>query len=241
VRSDLENVLGTLNSIMHAPSKQIEPGTAHLLETSVIIDRINHLSLELADKHNQLEKESRHDPLTGLPNRRYLDEYLVRICNLVDRGVGIRLAIVDVDNFKQVNDRYGHQAGDEILKQFAYSIKGVLRAADFACRYAGDEFCVIFVELESSRKTMQALKRLNKEFDKTQKKHSVTAGQLVTLSIGTISIKPRSGPEPEDIIRKADEALYAAKDSGRNRIVDYATLLKNGHSLKLVENSKAAD
>ncbi|MEM6615587.1 MAG: PleD family two-component system response regulator [Pseudomonadota bacterium] len=162
------------------------------------------------------------DGLTGLHNRRYMENHL---SNAVDetlaRGHSLALMLVDIDHFKSVNDTYGHDAGDEVLREFAARIRKNVRGADLACRFGGEEFVVVMPETDLYVAT-QVAERLRERV--AERPFGIEDGARhidVTISIG-ISIL--AGPEENGdvLLKKADLALYRAKRTGRNRVVSDA-------------------
>jgi len=145
-----------------------------------------------------------------------------RIQEEIERAVrynlNFTLLMLDIDHFKQVNDRYGHLAGDKILTKIAASIKKNTRNVDFACRYGGEEFAVILVEtgLQEALLTAERIKK-NIEHLNTNYKGDIIH---VTVSIGAVEF-PNSSKDVESLIHETDKALYRAKSKGRNRIVAY--------------------
>jgi diguanylate cyclase (GGDEF)-like protein len=224
IKHDLNQVLATLGSI-NKSTAALQPHAASLIESRKIIHKINLLMQKLATRQQQLATEARHDVLTDLPNRRYLEQYMKHLCSMVERGVGFRLAIVDIDNFKQINDKFGHEAGDRILKLFAECINAVVRTADFAARYAGDEFVLLFIEIAPTKKSLLALQRLTTLFETRQRERNILHGTVITVSIGTTRVSPGTTPVAAEILRQADSALYDAKSIGRDRIIEYDAML----------------
>ncbi len=159
------------------------------------------------------------DPLTGLYNRRYLESHLE---NLMERAAQdekpIGLMALDIDHFKNVNDTYGHAAGDEVLKEFATRVKRCVRFIDLAARMGGEEFVVIMPD--STRDTcLGVAERLREAI--AEAAVAVPDQEIeipITVSIG-VSISHGAGDNPAEILRRGDEALYAAKNSGRNKVV----------------------
>jgi two-component system cell cycle response regulator len=162
------------------------------------------------------------DPLTGLYNRRYMS---VHVGTLVDsaanRGKTISVLAVDVDHFKAINDTYGHDAGDEVLKELARRIKANIRNIDLACRIGGEEFIVALPETnaEVAYKVAERLRRSvsGKPFHAGPRAMALQ----ITVSIGVAELESAS-ETLEDIVRRADEALYRAKREGRNRVISEA-------------------
>jgi two-component system chemotaxis family response regulator WspR len=167
-----------------------------------------------------LENLSTTDGLTGISNRRRFDEFLGREWrrSMRDRSE-LSLLIIDIDYFKQFNDRYGHLSGDDCLKHVADALrKTVRRAGDLVARYGGEEFvCVLSGTgekgaLEVGRKVASEIAGLKIPHEGS------TVAEHVTVSIGVATEVPERGQEYSDLIRKADRSLYAAKQKGRNRV-----------------------
>lgn len=164
----------------------------------------------------QLQEQANRDPLTGLYNRRYLDDSLNReIARCLRQGDPLSLILIDLDHFKAVNDDYGHNAGDRVINQLAMVLTTLSRTSDIVCRFGGEEFLVVLpgTGLEAAEARAEEYRRLFKNtptsFDDTT--------LSVTLSAG-VACSYQELP-PEELIRQADEALYRAKEAGRNRVV----------------------
>jgi len=162
----------------------------------------------------QLIKLARVDALTGLPNRVQFDETLRQaIARSRRSGLAMALMYLDIDHFKTINDTYGHQAGDEALCEFSKRLSASVRKTDHVARLSGDEFVIIIEEMKSTeeaeivaRKVIQAM----------EVEFSLGGTQYqVTTSIG-IAILREDDAEPQSLLRRADQALYRAKKSGRN-------------------------
>jgi len=159
------------------------------------------------------------DALTGLHNRRYLDNHMkVLFARATARGRPLSVCITDIDRFKSVNDTHGHDAGDEVLKEVAARIRSTVRGADLACRFGGEEFVVVMPDTDSAAAALIA-ERLRNIIDQTPFVLKSTGASLnITASLGIAC--SRSGAEtPEQLLKQADRALYDAKNSGRNRVV----------------------
>jgi diguanylate cyclase (GGDEF)-like protein len=167
-----------------------------------------------------LRNQSIRDPLTGLFNRRYLEESLSRELHRANRtGRNIAVVMLDLDHFKRFNDTFGHQVGDILLKEVAGVIKGRVRAGDIACRYGGEEFSLILaeVDVDGAQKCVENIRRAIK--DLTLHHRGQTLG-TVSISAG-IAVYPVHGENSEDLMRGADEALYRAKKAGRDCVFVY--------------------
>ena len=175
-------------------------------------DRLRHnvqLSLEMAIT----------DQLTGLHNRRYMSRHLDTLMgNAKKNGRPLAFVIMDIDFFKQVNDTYGHDIGDEVLKEFAARINANVRGIDLACRYGGEEFVVAMPDTDMAF-AYSIAERLRQSIETTPVKISRDPGALnITISIG-IAQAEGEGDTAESLLHRADQALYRAKRDGRNRVV----------------------
>lgn len=158
-----------------------------------------------------------HDPLTGLSNRLLLGDRLDHAINHAKRfGKCIAAIFCDLDNFKPINDLYGHSVGDEVLKVLAARMKESLRKDDTVCRYGGDEFVVLVEELKSFEKLNIVVNRLEKALNEPIKidENVISTG----ASIG-IALYPNDAENAEELLRNADSAMYRAKSSGKNKVV----------------------
>ncbi len=195
-----------------------------------LIARIDlHLELvrlqeELIEKNRMLEELSVTDALTGLRNRRYLDEILRLDFVRAQRfGHPLALAMADLDHFKQVNDSYGHPAGDRVLRAVSEGLAGRLRASDVAGRYGGEEFLWILTGVPLSGARV-AVERWRSEVEDSPVTLEDGRTVEVSVSIGLASFRPEMR-DPSELVAAADAALYDAKAAGRNRVcVDPASV-----------------
>ena len=160
-----------------------------------------------------------HDPLTGLSNRLLLNDRLEHAINHASRfDKCIAVIFCDLDNFKPINDTYGHSVGDEILKGVAESLKDILRKEDTICRFGGDEFVILVEELRSFDYLEKVLEKIKSISHATFliEGHELSVG----MSIGA-AIYPNDGTTSDDLMRRADEAMYKAKKNGKNMIAYY--------------------
>ena len=176
---------------------------------------------EWQERAVQFQLMSITDPLTGLLNRRYLEERLTEELNRSKRySYSMSCLMVDIDDFKQYNDRNGHQAGDVALKITAHSLKAVLRSADIACRYGGEEFCILLPQTSVTEAGVIA-ERMRQKVTETDYPYGKSQPMgTVSISIG-ISTFARHIDTAESVIAAADRALYNAKRLGKNRIDFY--------------------
>ena len=183
--------------------------------------RILELEKSLKDAYEKIRILSITDKLTGCYNRTYMDEYLAKEITRAKRyGRPISLVMADIDHFKRVNDTYGHQAGDLILKDFAVSIKkGLRNDVDWIARYGGEEFLMVLPETDYNN-AMSSAERLRKIVaESTSSYNGIEIS--ITASFGVAGFSPLKSDETmthEAIIDRADKALYQAKNDGRNRV-----------------------
>jgi two-component system cell cycle response regulator len=159
------------------------------------------------------------DQLTGLHNRRYMSSHLDNLMGAAHRsGKPLAFVIMDIDYFKSVNDTYGHDIGDEVLREFAKRIGANIRGIDLACRYGGEEFVVVMPETDAAFAYAVA-ERLRKSIETTPIDITRAPGKLgITISIGIASSED-AADTADALLRRADQALYSAKRNGRNRVV----------------------
>ncbi len=173
----------------------------------------------LRESVNQTIELAVTDPLTGLNNRRYLDKHLQLLFDrAVARGRPLSVCVTDIDRFKVVNDTYGHDAGDDVLREFAARIRSTVRGADLACRFGGEEFVVVMPD--TSTETAAAVAERLRHIVESQPFHLKQSGAALTItaSLG-IASTIHGAASAEELIRQADRALYEAKHGGRNRVV----------------------
>jgi diguanylate cyclase (GGDEF)-like protein len=165
-----------------------------------------------------LREQSLRDPLTGLFNRRYMEESLDReIRRALREGYGLGVLMVDVDHFKRLNDAFGHAAGDQVLREIGHLLGTAVRGEDIACRYGGEEFVIILpkASLADTHRRAEALREGIKtlQFDEPMRHYPST-----TISVG-VAAYPEHGARADELILAADSALYRAKAEGRDRVV----------------------
>lgn len=172
----------------------------------------------LIESESTLREQSVRDHLTGLFNRRYLEETLEReLLRASRKGLSLGVIMLDVDGLKRCNDTWGHAAGDAVLRELGSFLLGHFRGEDVSCRYGGDEFVIILPDAsrKASYERAQHLCEHAKQFRLTFEENILEA---VTLSIG-VAVFPEHGSNNTAILRAADNALYHAKHEGRARVV----------------------
>ena len=173
-------------------------------------------ALEVQALQAELREQATHDALTGLYNRRYLEDTLSRELILARRkGHPVSIVMGDIDHFKAVNDRYGHLGGDEVLRSFGDLMKRHVRGSDIYCRYGGEEFLLVLPEMRKED-AFQRAEQLRSALAAAPVVHG-TSSIAVTASFG-IATFPCDGRSSDELISSADRALYEAKAAGRNRV-----------------------
>jgi len=179
-----------------------------------------HLALAVANLNlrETLRSQSIRDPLTGLYNRRYMEESLEReFRRALCKGLPLAVLMVDLDHFKRFNDSHGHEAGDAVLRKLAKVFHALIRTEDIVSRYGGEEFTLILPDtsLEAAHECATRLQMACREI---QVQHHEETLEGIRLSIG-VACYPQSGTTVEAILRSADSALYRAKEQGRDQVV----------------------
>jgi diguanylate cyclase (GGDEF)-like protein/PAS domain S-box-containing protein len=181
-------------------------------------ERLQTQLAEIASLHSQLHEQAIRDPLTGLFNRRYMSSILERETYRSERHQRpLSILMIEIDNFKRINDSFGHEAGDITLKAVAGLIQSNSRSDDVACRFGGDEFVLILSET-SLESAMVCAERLREATAFLQLAHEGQSINGLTLSIG-IAMFPQHGVNIISTLRAADIAMYQAKQTGKNRVM----------------------
>ena len=172
------------------------------------------LALSNIALREKLRTQSLRDPLTGLYNRRYMEDALDRYISLAERtGCATSVLMIDLDNFKMLNDTYGHAKGDAVLREVAAQLVGALRPSDVVARYGGEELMVILPNCGTQDAAAKA-ETLRLRIESLSEIH----GMPISASFGVASV-PETSTGVADVIPMADAALYAAKQEGKNRVV----------------------
>jgi diguanylate cyclase (GGDEF)-like protein len=181
-----------------------------------------------AHAHERLATQARTDPLTGLANRRFFDERLAQETDLANRHMrALSVMLVDVDHFKAINDRFGHATGDRVLVNLADSLRAVMRSGDLLARHGGDEMAMILPDCGAE----EAAHVVERMLAAIAQDTSLARRHGVSVSAGVAGHSP--GQSAEDLLRCADQALYRAKDEGRNQVVSYEPDMSERVGLRL--------
>jgi len=181
--------------------------------------KLGELQKELEAKNIELQRLSAIDGLTGIPNRRSFDEYITKEWGrAVREKTCLSLLLIDIDFFKKYNDGYGHQGGDDCLRKVATALADTMRrSSDMVARYGGEEFTVVLPNTDIGG-AMVIAEELRMAIETLALKHEFSdVADIVSISLGAAGIPPQCGGDATSLISLADEALYAAKDAGRNR------------------------
>jgi diguanylate cyclase (GGDEF)-like protein/PAS domain S-box-containing protein len=184
-----------------------------------------------------LRAQSVRDALTGLYNRRYLEEVLAREVRRAARGAqSLGIIMIDLDHFKNFNDTYGHDAGDAVLRETGSALAKSIRAEDFVCRFGGEEFVVILPTADLEATSARA-ERLRVKMRELTVLHQGKSMGMLTISVG-VAVFPEHGTSPKELMAAADAALYGAKHNGRDQVV--VASLKGAGEAAMQEAAKSA-
>ena len=209
---DLESVVGAL-----------QQETSQMLDRSrALEERLKSTTSEIDALRRNLEevrREAMTDALTGIANRKYFDIHLrTSVLHSMENGSPLSLVLVDIDHFKNFNDTYGHQTGDDVLRLVAHTLASNIKGRDTAARYGGEEFGVILPDtvLETARILSEKIRTSisSKRFRKKQTGEELSS---ITISLGVAQYRP--GEALVDFIQRADDGLYQAKRTGRNKVI----------------------
>ena len=217
--SSLEDLRPLLNDVINATHAMAEETALSREQLKTLQDKVLITEAELMQLHQELDSASalaRHDPLTSALNRKGLDEALVReVSSMRRKDLPLSVSLLDIDNFKKLNDRLGHDAGDGALVHLADVTRSTMRPSDTLARYGGEEFVVLMPDT-TLEQGIEAMTRLQRELTRA----IYLSGKdkiLITFSAGVAQLAP---DEPgADAIRRADQAMYLAKRAGKNRVM----------------------
>lgn len=181
--------------------------------------KLEKVQAELITQKILLEEISITDELTGIHNRRYLNNVLEHEfqCSIRHNNE-LTCLLFDLDHFKQVNDNYGHEFGDNVLRQFGNILKVSLRKGDFAFRFGGEEFLILLPQTNLNG-ALQAAEKVRAQTESASKSG---INLSITVSVGISSLKDHAVKSCDELISFADRALYSAKNNGRNRVMVYS-------------------
>ena len=173
----------------------------------------------LRDNVQQSMEMAITDGLTGLHNRRYMESHLGTLVDQASmRGKPLAVLVLDIDYFKAVNDTWGHDAGDEVLREFAQRLRKSVRGIDLVCRLGGEEFVVVMPDTDAGVASIVAERIRNRVAGEPFAIHKGARAIDVTVSIG-MAQRLGGDTDADTILKRADQALYRAKRDGRNRVV----------------------
>lgn len=202
----MKNIHGDENSFQVKINKYGEDGSSIITFTDIT---------DLLSEQTELKYQAQHDKLTDIFNRQKIDSVIASICSSQDqRKTSIGIAIFDIDHFKKINDLYGHDTGDEVLKSVASLIKRNLRKEDIFGRWGGEEFLIIFKDM-----TLTEVESKAESLRQALENHKDHRFPSITASFGLTMLK--SDDTPKTLLKRADVALYEAKSKGRNSLVVY--------------------
>jgi diguanylate cyclase (GGDEF)-like protein len=209
-------ILGLLHIAVEVATGSMRPAREVDQRLRALTDRVGPAlaNLKLRDA---LREMALRDGLTGMYNRRYLEDALIRELHRAQRsGKPIAVMMIDIDHFKRFNDKYGHDAGDFVLGAVARAIMKCIRPSDIACRYGGEELVVVLPEadLECARDRAEKLRLAIRDTNHTHLGQTLPAP---SASFG-VAVFPENGTLPVELLKAADKALYRAKQEGRDRV-----------------------
>jgi diguanylate cyclase (GGDEF)-like protein len=211
---------GEVMGLLNLNSKELGKSTPNKQKLAETIATNFALTIANLKLRARLEEESIKDRLTGLYNRRYMEESLQREIYKCDRQQEfLSIIMLDVDHFKKFNDSFGHLAGDALLKELGSFLQTNIRASDIAFRYGGEELIVIMPKT-SLQIAQQRGEEIREKVKNIELKHEPAIKQEISLSLG-VACFPLHGLIPQEVIKAADNALYRAKRAGRDRVIVY--------------------
>lgn len=208
---------GELIGVLHVA--EIEGDAISPMARQIMVSAAEHLAVAIANLRlrEELQIKSIRDPLTGLFNRRYMQETLEReLARSSREQSSVATLVLDIDHFKGFNDLYGHDAGDAVLREFAAFLQESIRAEDIACRYGGEEFVVIMPGAVAEA-ALQRAEQIREGIKEIELRRNGKPVPRINVSIG-VSIFPEHGNNMDQLFSAADAALYEAKEEGRDRV-----------------------
>ncbi|AQZ94145.1 hypothetical protein BVH74_04975 [Halopseudomonas phragmitis] len=210
--------LGMDQMLLITSSNPIQMATFLTATVSMILVGMGLILMVKERADAQMLKLAMHDELTGLPNRRYILEVLERLLAASNRQQQpLSLMMLDTDHFKLINDRHGHQVGDQSLKLLADTLRSRLRTQDHAGRLGGEEFLVVLPNTQASG-ARELAEQLRQSIEQSTFLTRDSRPLTLTISIGLCCLEPGGELDSQQAISRADQALYLAKQNGRNRV-----------------------
>jgi diguanylate cyclase (GGDEF)-like protein len=220
------SLIGSLNLGSLKTERFIAGSATDFLERLAAVVAI---CLENAANHERLKRVGLTDFLTGINNRRFFDQRLIEELTRTQRcGEPLACMLLDIDNFKGVNDRYGHRAGDQVLKETSKLLRQQLRCSDVLARFGGEEFSILLINSGAAIGT-EIAERIRQGIEEMPVELDDGTTLRITLSIGFSVFQDQLGSEPTDrlaeiLVDQADQALYKAKERGKNQVIDFGKL-----------------
>ncbi|WP_423062826.1 diguanylate cyclase domain-containing protein [Candidiatus Paracoxiella cheracis] len=182
-------------------------------------DEVGMLAHAFEQKTKLLSELALYDSLTGLPNRKRFMDHLHEALNRANRKkYSLAVTYIDLNNFKEVNDKYGHDYGNELLVKFAYKLKTIARATDLYARLSGDEFAIISEDIQEDTNLDKFTSRLNRELNQAYE----VKGIAIQVTIGAgLSLYPEYANSAEELMSQADEMMYQSKKEGKGKVHIY--------------------
>ena len=216
---DYEKIKNTLIKVSEGNFDDELPNI-QLKESAEILPYIEYISRDMQKQQQMISNQSWIDELTGLPNRRHFNNEFVRAYNLARRGTPMAVVLIDLDNFKTLNISAGKTAGDQALKLLANTLQQYCRKTDFAARLSGDEFALLLLDMQPD-KIRPCLEKLSTTFLEQQERHPAVPDDIrCTLSCGFTFINVHRDYNAAAVLTRADKTLAAAKEQGKNRVVE---------------------
>jgi diguanylate cyclase (GGDEF)-like protein len=207
---------GELLGLFHLVSQRPVFSERRQMLAGVVAEQLS-LAMANIGLRERLRDQSSIDPLTGLFNRRHMEESFEReLARSAAAGLGLGLVMMDVDHFKQLNDRFGHDAGDLVLKQIAATLRACTRPSDLVCRYGGEELLLLLPGCHRDQ-ALQRAEDCRRDIEALELSNGTRTLGRVTASFG-VAAAPEDGGSLEVLVKQADRALYRAKEGGRNRV-----------------------
>ena len=178
------------------------------------VQRANHVIRNLTKKIKELERNSNLDSLTKIFNRRALSSYLISLCSTKHIKNDVHIILLDADNFKNINDTYGHVTGDKVLMYLANILKKTLRDGDKVFRYGGEEFLIVL----NRTSTTDSIAAATRILELVRSNRLIYQGDSLSVTMSAGLTKYISGDTPDTLLARADKALYSAKENGKDQM-----------------------